>query len=73
MALDVAMCHYGAVDQRMEKMIEVEMCSLEKAQEISVLFTVGDEHRMSVQLEADTPKKVSVDVHAAGKPTFEMV
>jgi hypothetical protein len=36
------------------------------------LFTVGDEHRMNLQLEADTPRKLSVDVNSADKPVFEM-
>lgn len=54
-------------------LIEAEMCSIGKAQEISVLLPVGDGHRVAVQLEADTPKKLSVEVKASSKkPVVEM-
>ena len=39
-------------------LIEVEMSSIGKAQEIAVLLPVGDERRVIVQLEADVAKEV---------------
>ena len=54
-------------------LIEAEMCSIGKAQEISVLLPVGDGHRVTVQLEADTPKKLSIETKASSKkPVVEM-
>ena len=54
-------------------LIEVEMSSIGKAQEIAVLLPVGDERRVIVQLEADVPKKLSIETKASSqKPVVEM-
>ena len=54
-------------------LIEAEMCSIGQAQEISVLLPIGDGHRVTVQLDADVPKKLSIETKASTqKPVVEM-